>query len=192
MDLKATQRFLAELYTDEAQRQRFAARPQAVAEEFGIAPDAARQLAELSAAQVAGFARCLQRKRLNEVRRMLPETCRALGSDLAQVFEAHAARFQPQGVRRHLDDALAFARFLSQSPGVNTDLVDLARYEAHWLRFRQGRVGPLLAIFRSDPRETATGCCAESGHNRGLLACWFRLGGRLRHVAIRLPCVWVR
>jgi hypothetical protein len=214
MDLKATQRLLAELSTDDALRQRFAVAPETVAEEFGFDPDVARQLAGLSVAQVTGFACCLHRKRLNEMRRMLPATCRALGSRLAHLFELHAARLKPQGAGRHVDDAVAFSSFLSHwsSPhgtkltlddrssitatgcggptGVAPGIADLASYEVHWLRFLKGRIWPLLAIFRSDPREAMTGRSSELCDNRWLLACWFRLRGRPRHVAIRLPRIW--
>jgi hypothetical protein len=182
MDLKATQRLLAELYTDGALRQRFAVSPADVAKEFGIAPAEAHHLEELSAAQLAGYARCLKRKRLSELRRALPGTCRALGADLAGLFDLHAARYQPQGVNRQVDDAVAFAESLRDA---RHRIAEPARYEANWLRIRHGGFWPRVAFFRSDPRETATGGTTEYGSKRRLIACWFRLGGRPRHMAIR-------
>ena len=183
------QHLLAVLYTDAALRQRFSIAPESVAEEFGIDAAAARQLADLPSAQVGGFARSLLRKRMNEVGRLLPATSRVLGARFAPLFESHAAQFQPQGLRRHFDDAVAFAAFLSRSQDIVVREADVARYEVLRLRFRQGRVWPLLAMFRTDPRDAATGG-AGTGGNRWLLACWFRFGGRVRHVAIRLPRVW--
>jgi hypothetical protein len=103
------------------------------------------------------------------------------------VFGLHAARFHPQGIHRHTDDAVAFARFLSRVPGlIAGEIADLARYEAHWLQFRCGRAWPLLATFHSDPRETAAGRPAWPG-KKALIAFWFRIAGRPRHLAIRLP-----
>ena len=187
MDLSAIQRLLAGLYTDDELRQRFSVNATAIAKEFGIVPEDARQLEDLSTAQVAGFARTLERKRLNELQRTLPGTSRALGSRLAHQFGLHVARFHPQGMRRGLDDAIAFANLLSCDPG---RIADLARYELSWLQFRHGRTWPVLAVFRSDPRETATGRCLMSNDNRWIIAVWFRFAGRPRHLAIRLPHVF--
>jgi hypothetical protein len=186
MDLNATQRLLAKLYTDSALRQRFSVERGAVAKEFGIAPDEARQLEHLPVEQLAAFARTLERKRISELRRALPATCRALGSRLHHLFELHAARFHPHGAQRHVDDAVAFARFLFRARDP-TGVADLGRYEANWLRFRNGRAWPLLAVFRSDPRGLAAGRSAEPDRSRWLIALWFRLAGRPRHLALRLP-----
>jgi hypothetical protein len=183
VDLKATQRLLARLYTDDTLRQRFAVDPASVAKELNIALDAARQMKGLSGAQVATFARSLARKRLNEVQRALPATCGALGSRLAQLFGRYAAQFHPQGMHRGLTDALVFAKSLSREPRT---IADLARYEANWLQFRYGRAWPLLAIFRSDPRESSGGRRHEHD-DRWLVAVWFRFAGRPRHVIVRLP-----
>lgn len=187
MDLKTTQRLLAALYTDAVLIERWSVEPQVVAEEFGLGPEASRALANLSAAQVTGFARTLVRKRLSEMRRGLPRTCRVLGQRLEPVFAKHAATFHPQGVQRGLDDALAFARFLS---GEREHAADLAHYEANWLLFRYGRTWPMLATFRSDPREVANGPGTDAHDKRSIVAVWFRFAGRVRHVVLRIPQLW--
>jgi hypothetical protein len=184
MDLKTTQQLLARLYTDAGLRQKFFSEPTAVAAEFGIAADEVRQLAHLSQQQVEGFARSLERKRLQELRRALPVTCQVLGARLEELFARHAAAYQPRGLHRHAADAVAFAAFLSRTPSdIPEATSELARYEAICLRFRLGRSWPLVARFRFDPR-VAAGAQRRPGFT---IACWLRLGGRVRHLLLTLP-----
>ena len=193
MDLKATQRLLASLYTDETLRQRFLSAPSAVAVEFGITGADARHLAGLSSSQLSGFSRSLTRKRLQELRRVLPATCRALGPRLEDLFARHAAEYHPTGLHRHAADAAAFAAFVARPPlAVPGAVADLASYESHALQFHLGRKFPLLAVFHSDPRRYAP---AESDGARPpclTLAVWFHLFGRPRNLVVTFPfpAVW--
>ncbi|MGE4004252.1 MAG: hypothetical protein AB7I48_29070, partial [Planctomycetaceae bacterium] len=114
-----------------------------------------------------------------------PRTTRQLGGQFESLFERHAAQFLPHGIHRHADDAQAFARFLAQSVAngeVSRVVADLARYEATWLEYRQGRRLPCARMFCCDPR--------EAGKDDVLVKCttlavWFRFGRRVRHFVVR-------
>ena len=113
MGLAEAQRLLARLATDATLRARFAADPEGVAAEFGLSPEEAAHFADLHQGQLDEFARSLIRKRLGEVESLLPLTSRALGpARLAALFRRHAGAHVPRGIKKHRDDAVAFASFL--------------------------------------------------------------------------------
>lgn len=184
MDLISTQRLLARLFTEGPLRKRFYSDPIAVGAEFGIAADEADRLAALSHDRVRTFSQTLVRKRLAEIRRLLPETSRLLGPRLADLFSQHAAEYRPGGLQKHADDARAFGRWLSR-PGARVPraLIDLARYESIWLQFHMGRWWPQIALFRVDPRTTGD-AKSNSPRSRRTFILWFRLAGRVRHVCL--------
>ena len=114
MGLAALQTALARLYTDDAWRAEFFQDPERAGALAGLTPQETRQLAALPAADVDFFALTLRGKRLQEVCKLLPLTRRAYGPAFDEGFRAFTPTFQPDGPRKHLDDALAFAAYLSQ------------------------------------------------------------------------------
>jgi len=129
MGLAQTQQVLAQLYTNTNFRERFFANPQ-VGTEFELSADEAQQLAQ-SAQQINIFANSLKWKRLGEVRELLPRTAKVLGKDFTSFFWQYAETYLPQGIKKHREDAIAFANFLEKT---TSDLVaDLVRYEKTWL-----------------------------------------------------------
>ncbi|NEU71037.1 hypothetical protein PI95_000210 [Hassallia byssoidea VB512170] len=130
MGLAQTQQVLAQLYTNTNFRERFFANPEAVGTELKLSDDEAQQLAQ-SARQINIFANSLKWKRLGEVRELLPRTSKVLGKDFTALFWQYAETYLPQGIKKHLQDAIAFANFLEKT---TSDLVkDLVRYEKTWL-----------------------------------------------------------
>ena len=197
MGLAETQRLLARLYTDAGLRERFFADPLRIGEEFGLGRDDARQLARLSARQVNFFADSLHAKRLGEVRDLLPLTVRALGERAASLFKDYAETNLPRGIRKHREDAAAFADYLTKIVvfgGADAERVaELARYERTWLKAADMTRGVIACRFRLDVDELAR--AAGRGDERpalgrkAALVVWFRLshGRRLRHLVLRLP-----
>jgi len=189
MGLAEQQRLLARLYTDAAFRERFLADPRGQGETLGLAPTDVEQLSGLSPQQLGFFARSLYRKRLGEVRKLLPATRRALGPRFAALFQQFCDGYTPGGTKKHRDDALAFAAFLRREWSVPPWIVDLARYEAAWLRATAGECVVLACWFRypvgAMVREVAEGNGLQPPDKRPTLAFWFRLlgRGRLRHGA---------
>ena len=196
MGLARLQEVLAQLYTDAALRERFFADPQGVSEALGLQPEEAQQLTQLSAPQVDFFADSLKRKRLNEACKLLPLTRRVLGKRFGVLFRRYADTHAPSGVKKHLEDAVAFSRFVEHAAsekGIEPWLVDLLRYEAAWLkawdptcRWMARRFGfPVGGLAKT----LAHGDGAGMPQEQPTIALWFRIlqRGRLRHVLLPLP-----
>src|SRR5215470_348789 len=86
MALANIQTILARLFTDASFRASFFCDPIAVGLSLGLGPDEASTLAQLSQASVEQFAATIKRKRVDDMRKALPLTARALGG----AFERHA------------------------------------------------------------------------------------------------------
>jgi len=197
MELKRTQHILARLYTDSELRKRFFAPPSSAAEALGIAENEMLGLAPLSAEQVRVFATSLVRKRAREVSKLLPATVRALGGSFEPAFLSFAEIFKPGGIKKHCDDAVAFAEFLRArvregglAPRWLADLVgyeaariEMAapgrRYVLRWFRY------PVVEIL--DPIQA--GVCGGTPRARPTLGVWVRpfARGRLRHFLVSFP-----
>ena len=196
MGLAKLQGVLARLYTDASLRERFFADPEGVSEVLGLSSGEAQQLARMSAQQVNFFANSLKRKRLNEAHKMLPLTCRVLGKRFGSLFRRYADTHAPSGVKKHLEDAIAFSRFVEQDAakeGIVPWVVDLLRYEAAWLKvwepsFRWMAIGFDFPVGRL-AQTLAQGNGAGLPQQRPTIALWFRIlqRGQLRHILLPLP-----
>lgn len=163
----------------------------------GLTPDEGEQLAQLSASQVHFFAESLAQKRLCEVGKLLPLCSLFLGEQFPALFFRYASGFVPSGIKKHLEDAIAFAGYLERAAREENLgprwLADLARYEAGWLLASSGGRRWKLRGFRYGI--TAVLTCAAQGGGGAVppelpsFALWFRLGRRmrLRHLVLSLP-----
>jgi hypothetical protein len=131
MGLAEVQVALARLYTDAAWREQFFAGPLRVGCAAGLTPEEATQLARMRAADVNFFALTLHSKRLHEIHKLLPLSRRALGPGCDDSFRAYAETYQPDGPKKHRDDALMFARYLAANlpPDAPAYAPDVLRYE---------------------------------------------------------------
>ncbi len=206
MGLAQTQDFLAQLYTDSGLRTRFFADPHGVGMAVGLAADLAAQLAELSSDEVTFFAHSLQRKRLNEVRKLLPLTDRALGMRFVKLFLQYAESHIPKGIKKHGEDALAFAAYVERVARAQRVgpawVVDLIRYESAWVnvhcRPRRWQVRwyrhPVDKLVRGLMDDRGTTVCLR----RPTIGLWLRFSRRskLWHAVVSLPPLtvlgWVR
>ncbi|HVF29252.1 MAG TPA: hypothetical protein VM943_13480 [Pyrinomonadaceae bacterium] len=197
MGLAETQHVLARVYTDAAVREKFFADPQKAGEEFGLSFDEARQLARLAAPQVLLFAGSLRGKRLQAACELLPLTSRALGDRTASLFTEHAASYLPKGIKKHRDDAIAFAAFVEKNAGREDTLpewiAEVARYERGWLEAADPARRLIVSLFRHHiaelTRAVAGGVEQPILTARPILACWLRLTprGTVRHTVLPLP-----
>lgn len=111
------QRALALLLRDAGMRCRLRDDPGAIIAQMKLDEADAAALNAISAAALDQQAHTLVRKRFSEVAAFLPRTLATLNNAFEQ-FEEFAAGFWPEGHRRHFEDALAFARWLTRrSPG---------------------------------------------------------------------------
>ncbi|VEP11310.1 conserved hypothetical protein [Hyella patelloides LEGE 07179] len=143
MSLSTVQQVLARIYTDSKLRDDFLTNPDVVGISFGLNCQEIQQLSKLSRQQVDLFARSLKRKRLGEIRKLLPLTNQALGKEFNPLFFQYSETYLPTGNKKHLLDAIAFTKFLLQQ--LTTDntqpvsVLDVLRYEAVRLKMFEGK-----------------------------------------------------
>ncbi|BBD67325.1 hypothetical protein NIES4072_53810 [Nostoc commune NIES-4072] len=184
MGLAQTQEVLAQLYTNTDLRERFFANPETVGAELGLSCDEAQKLAQLSAKEVNIFANSLKWKRLGEVRQLLPRTARALGKNFTALFWRYAQTHVPKGIKKHKEDAIAFANFIFKvAQEENLDpfwISDLVRYEKTWLLAYEP-TSRLIVCWFGYPVGIAS---AEGMKRQPTIAIWFRFSKRLqlRHI----------
>ncbi len=184
MGLAESQRLLARLSTDAPLRVRFAADPAAVLAEFGLSAEEAATFAALPLDQLDDFAGSLIAKRRGEVESLLPLTFKAIGpSRFSALFRRHAASFVPVGIKKHRDDAVAFAAFLGRAAIDPPWHAEVARVEAAALLAHDPARRWRFLRLRHHPQELARSATSrETPRSRPTLIVWFRLGrqGRLR------------
>ena len=197
MGLATVQQVLAQLYTNTVLRERFFENPQAVGKELGLSFDEIQQLAQLSSQQVNFFANSLKRKRLGEVRKLLPLTQKSLSKEFSPLFWRYAETDLPQGINKHWQDALNFCTFIEKvalTEGLEQPWVlDVVRYEKvwlqtldptrrfHWCRFDRA-IKPLVESLK---QPTVTPVLLA----KPTIGIWFRISrqGQLRHLIFSLP-----
>ncbi|QFS49080.1 hypothetical protein GXM_06574 [Nostoc sphaeroides CCNUC1] len=184
MGLAKTQEVLAQLYTNTEFRERFFANPETVGAELGLSCDEAQKLAQISAKEVNIFANSLKWKRLGEVRELLPRTARALGKNFTTLFWRYAQTHVPKGIKKHREDAIAFANFIGfVAEKENLDppwISDLVRYEKTWLLAYEPTRRLIVCWFRY-PVGIAS---PDAMKRQPTIAIWFRFSKRaqLRHI----------
>jgi hypothetical protein len=193
MGLAQTQQVLAQLYTNTELRERFSANPQVVGAELGLSLEEAQQLAKLSVREVNVFANSLKWKRLGEVRELLPRTAKVLGKNFTTLFWRYADTYLPTGIKKHRQDAIAFANFIIKVvPAENIELAwvsDLVRYEKTWLLAYQNHSRLNVRWFRYPIDKLASPEALHGVMMQPTIAVWWRLSVRasLQHFIISLP-----
>lgn len=127
----------------------------------------------LDAGQLQHFANGLLRKRLGQVRQLLPGTAARLGPEFAPRFITWARTSPPVQSQHHSDDARQFAFLLLRGrPG--PELRDVLRWELLQLRLNRPGIGGGLMIFRHDMRRTGETPLPR----RFMIAVWWIAGRR--------------
>lgn len=178
MSLLEQQSALARLLTDPEFRQRFLAEPDRAGRELGLNEGESEDVA--SVAELESFADSLIWKRLREVEKILPITSQAAGDEFRLHFFRFAPAFNPQTVRKHYEDAIAFSRFIEAQdlPGPVRDAARLERTRAAF--FAEGRILS-CCLSRYD---LAAGGEGPKLRKRAAIAVWLRLGKGFRHFII--------
>ena len=123
---------LARLLSDSSLRSAFARDRAGVLCSLGVVDGPQRAaLLSLRPEHLEAQARVLVGKRLHAVAAMLPRTMERLGERARELFHAHAQTCWPKGHQRHLNDAVAFGRFLVRHRPAWVDV-------AEWNRVRFG------------------------------------------------------
>lgn len=191
MGLAEVQKALARLAIEPALRARFFADPGRAGIELGLGAEDAQGLARIPQRQLEQFAESLDRKRRDQVRRVIPMAARALGEQFAALFERYVAASPPRGSKPGLDDAAGFVAALGRSTALLDPpwAADLARYELAWREAaRVGRV-PLVRFFRFPIARLATPPPPEPVAPWPCVAFWWRptRRGPIRHLLLSAP-----
>jgi hypothetical protein len=190
MGLAESQKLLARLSTDPTLRARLAETPEQVAAEFGLTLEETRGFEALLPGPIQEFAGSLIRKRRGELESLLPLTFRSLGPErFARLFRRHASEYVPNGIKKHRDDAIAFAGFLAREIADPPWLKDLGRLEATTLlAYDPTRRWTFLRL-RHHPANLARASAESSIEPKPSLIIWFRIlpRSRLRRVVLSRP-----
>jgi hypothetical protein len=190
MGLAESQRLLAGLSTDATLRARFAEDPESVAAEFGLTTAESSAFEAILPDSITRFAGSLIRKRRGEVEFLLPLTLRGLGPGrFAGLFHRHASQFVPAGIKKHRDDAVAFANFLAEEVAEPAWIGDLARFEAaSMIAHDPGRRWTFLRL-QYHPADLARAAVDIPIFPRPSLVIWWRAfsKNRLRRVILSRP-----
>ncbi len=191
MSLAETQTLLARLYTDEILRERFLLEPVQVGRECGLNETEIEQIKQIPPAQLNFFAESLTHKRFHEVEKLLPLTRKALGADFRKYFDDFSREFIPKTIKKHLEDAVAFAGFLQKQEFKIELLSDLIKFEQARLEFNAYAKTFVLRRFRFDIREIFSAISRNDASaqsfsqykKRQTIAVWIRFGnnGKVRH-----------
>jgi hypothetical protein len=152
MALAEKQRVLAQLYTNAELRGQFFGDPMSVGMALGLTAEEASEVGRMSSSQVSLFAQSLERKRLNEISKMLPLTQRALGPRFGLLFQQFRKIQAPRRARTMHDELLDFAAFLQttlRAGELEASLRDCVRYEAAWLKASRPNCRLLVRYFWS-------------------------------------------
>lgn len=149
---------LGRLLRDGALRDAFATNPQAVAAQLDVRASDRAALLDLVPEDLEFQARVLLRKRLDAVRRVIPQTCRGLDAQAWPTFLDYARTTWPSGDDLTARDAFGFCRHLEQRhPGALCEAewhrlrfaLSKQRFAIHRVRWRtkQGKARPALQFF---------------------------------------------
>lgn len=177
MGLLEQQNFTARLFTDESLRRNFLLEPEKVGQAHNLDENEIIHLKNIVSVEIAEFAESLFYKRLHEVEKLLPLTREVLRQDFQNHFREYAKTFQPKTVKKHLEDAIEFAGFLSKKSFENEWIKDQIVYEQSRLNFSGYHKTLIIKTFSYDPRTFKT----ENPFKKRTFAVWLRAGKLTRH-----------
>ncbi|MBX7170108.1 MAG: hypothetical protein K1X72_04060 [Pyrinomonadaceae bacterium] len=172
MSLLEQQNFLARIFTDETLRQTFWENPQIVGIENGLDEVEIVQIKSIIPEDLNFFADSLLHKRLNEVEKLLPLTKKILEKDFGKYFREFSQIFQPITVKKHLEDAIEFCKYLQlnkikPSPAQSTAKFEQTKHEF----FGYGKSFAYCFLQHN----------VFNGQKKLGFAFWYRFGNQTRH-----------
>jgi hypothetical protein len=190
MSLLKQQDFLAKLYTDERLRRDFITSSLKIGSENGLSESEIREIREIFHEEINFFAESLFRKRLNEAEKLLPFTGRILKSDFEKLFRDFSQNYQSQTIKKHLEDALEFCRFVQKSGSVSRIGKDAAKYESAKLRFFASGEKFVFCRLTFDIHEISNfnknveSLDLSKISKKTKFVVWFRFGRKIKHFVV--------
>lgn len=172
MPLLEQQNFLARIFTDENLRRSFWEKPEAVGKENGLTDSEIEQLKKIIPDDLNFFADSLFHKRLREVEKLLPLTKKALDKNFIDLFREFSNTFQPITVKKHLEDAIEFCKFIRAQDIDSNFAKDTANFEQKKHEFfGYGKIYSFV-VLRHD---------VFSLRKKLGFAVWYRIGNQTYH-----------
>jgi hypothetical protein len=117
-----TQVILSRLYTNSIFRKEFIADKKKFYQTYTVSSETITFLEALSIPQLTFFAEGLLKKRMHEVRSLLPLSIKLIGKVFAEFFLKFCDQYTPNGIHKHQEDAIHFVEFvLAQLNETNID-----------------------------------------------------------------------
>ncbi|HQU83691.1 MAG TPA: hypothetical protein PKY59_11220 [Pyrinomonadaceae bacterium] len=183
MSLREQQNLLARLYTDKNLREKFFAEPKNIGFEFDLTQKEINEIVEIAPQELNFFAESLFWKRLREAEKFLPFTKEILKVDFQIKFKEFSQNFNPQSVKKHLEDAIEFCGFL-QKCEVSEIAKNIAAYESAKISFYGYGKSFSFCKLNYDLRKYFRGESAEILLKRRKFAIWIKIGNKTRHFFI--------
>ncbi len=186
MSLHQQQNFLAKLYTNAELRRDFLSEPNIIGAENNLNEQEIAEIAEIMPEDLNFFADSLFWKRLREVEKFLPITQRVLGEDFTTLFREFAQSYNPQTVKKHLEDSFEFSKYL-QKQEVSEFVKNVLKFEqSKLLFFGYGRRFVFCKldfdIRKINHKDTET--LGLNLKKRKTIAVWSRIGRKTKHFFI--------
>ncbi|CAN5756441.1 hypothetical protein BH20ACI4_BH20ACI4_23540 [soil metagenome] len=172
MSLQEKQNLLARLYTDENFRKSFLSEPQKTGRENNLSEREIAEIAEIIPEQLNFFADSLFWKRLCETEKFLPETKKELNENFANLFRHFSRNYNPQSVKKHLEDAYNFCEFLLKNTELSEQSKSIVKFEKSKLGFFGYGKRFVFCILDYN---------LKTQKDRKTFAVWFRLNGKNYH-----------
>lgn len=183
MSLKEQQNLLARLYTDGDLRENFFAEPAKIGFDFNLTRKEIAEIVEIAPQELDFFAESLFWKRLREAEKFIPLTVKILNQDFQPLFRQFSQTFNPQTVKKHLEDAFEFCRFL-QKGEVSEIARDVALFEKTKLEFFGFGKRIAFCKLAFDIRPFLLENRTEDPQRKRKFAVWIKSVNRTRHFYI--------
>lgn len=186
MSLKEVQNLLVRLYTDADLRERFLSEPSKIGRQNNLSEKEAEQIAQVLPDELRFFAESLFHKRLREVEKLLPLTHKVLGENFAFTFRQFSNQFTPISIKKHLEDAIEFSRFLQKFHLKPLWVADLIKFERVRLEVKNSEKQFAFCCYHHDIRQilkqiSFQDAAAQNFKPRLTFALRLRISGKTRH-----------
>ena len=180
MSLHEQQNFLAKLYTDAELRREFSSEPISIGLANNLSETEINEIAKILPEEINFFAESLFWKRLREVEKMLTLTKSFLKDDFVKLFREFSQTFNPQSVKKHLEDAIGFCKFLRKSE-VSEIAKNAAKFEQTKLEFFGYDQRFAVCKLDFDFRNIHHISQSLELKKRTTIAIWIKIGNKTRH-----------
>ena len=172
MALLEQQNFMARIFTDENLRQSFWENPEKIGQEHGLSEIEVAQMKEIIPDDLNFFADSLFHKRFHEVEKLLPLTKKSLGNEFLKIFREFSNQFQPVTVKKHLEDAIQFCKYLQSQKIEPMYAKDSAKFEQTKHEFFSEGKFLSFCLLRYN---------VYNSKKKLGFAVWYRIGNRSHH-----------